>query len=184
MSGLVYSQFVSNGTALSNSLSSALSNNANTVPDFRSMFLQTVVPKFSQLFSTALIMNASYNNSNYISKDMQQKIDESQKKEMLVKSSIQKARYSYMQKKRQIRYNRFVSGVMQGTILVVCILFTFIALNLRFNLSRVLVISAIVTILILFLVIIMIVVRNNTTRRVDDWDKFYFAPFTTSISTK
>jgi ABC-type dipeptide/oligopeptide/nickel transport system permease component len=128
------------------------------------------------MLEKVLMMNTSYNTSQYINNDVKAKAIDALNKERLARSGVHKARYSYMQKKYTIGSNKFMTGVFQGSILVACIAATLIAFNKMKSLGTMFVALTVAIVVAMFLFIVAMMARNNLTRRVDDWDKFYFGP--------
>ena len=150
---------------------------SQSVPDIRSAFQQQLIPDFTKMIESLLMMNTSYNNTQYINKDMKAKAIEAMNKERLTRSSVHKSRYSYMQKKYTIGNNNFMTGVFQGSILVTCIVVALFAFYKMKSLSKMFVLLIGCIVVAAFLFVVALLAKNNMTRRVDDWNKFYFAPY-------
>ena len=173
--------FAGDGSVFSSNLTATLSNkNLDNVIQVRSLLEQQVLPYFSQMLFTTLMMNTSYNSTKYITNDMENKAKDAREKETKARNSIGKARYNYFQKKYTISYNKFISGVLQGAILTVAICAVLAGLHLNGMLSSTIVAVLVSCIVLVYMIILAILLKNNSNRRKDDWNKFYFAPFTPS----
>ena len=148
-----------------------------SVPDIRSSLQQQLIPDFTKMLETLLMMNTSYNNTQYINKDMKAKAIDAMNKERLTRSSVHKSRYSYMQKKYTIGNNNFMTGVFQGSILIACIVAALVAFYKMKSLSKMFVALIVSIVVAAFLFVVALLAKNNMTRRVDDWNKFYFGPY-------
>lgn len=175
-----FANYIADGAVMESTFNNVIQQTQNDVGSLREVFTQRVLPFFSQMLVTVLMMNTSYNNTSYISQDMESKAKDAKQKENLTRSSIHKARFSYMQKKYKIGYNKYVTGVLQGAILVACVAGSLIAFQRMKKLSGMFTGLVVGVIALMFLIIIAVIAKNNMTRRVDDWDKFYFAPYNMS----
>lgn len=135
-----------------------------------------ILPKYEEKTNTMMLMNSSYNSSTYIKEDLDSKRAEVEHINALARKNIHKVRYSYLQKRRETAYYRFMSGVIQSLILIIAVSAILIAFYKMGKLSPILMGACIVSIVAIFLIVIAIIIKNNLTRRPDDWSKFYFAP--------
>ena len=153
-----------------------MSTSTPKVSDIRASFQTQLLPNFTEMVQKMLMVNTSYNNTQYINDDLKAKAIDAVNKERLTRSSVHKTRYSYMQKKYTIASNNFMIGIFQGSILVACIAASLLAFYKMKSLSKGFVLLTVCIIVAAFLFIVALIMRNNMTRRVDDWAKFYHGP--------
>lgn len=173
--------FLSTGEITQETLDSAMESifaTKQTAADFRDILNNEIIPMYSDTTNFMVVMNNSFNSANYIHDDFQQKKTEAQRIHEKTKNNVAKEREVFFQQRRTIGYNTFLSGMIQALIVVVGVS------GIMFGLWGVNKIStkmlgAVVSIMLMCLLLVLaILVKNNLTRRVDDWNKFYFSPYT------
>lgn len=135
-----------------------------------------VVPKYSMNTNVAMLMNDSYNNAEYMAKDLQVKKQDAYTINEKTKTGVHKVRFTFLQKRHQAAYNRFISSVIQATIIVISITAIIASMYKLERLPPRFVGVSIFVLIALFLLVLAVIIKNNMTRRTDDWNKFYWQP--------
>ena len=156
----------------------------NDVVKLDNLFTQHI-QKYLNETNQLLMMNDMIASSEYLRNTMDNEYDRVSKLTEKTKNNIYKSRASYMFKRYQIGYNRFVSGVLQFTMFVFVVLAVLCAvwrqsLALPQGASMALwqnpsiLLACAVILVVLYLLIVILLYKTYQTRRKDDWDKFYF----------
>lgn len=172
--------FLSTGEITQETLDNAMANifsAKQTAADFRDVMNNEIIPMYSDTTNFMVVMNNSFNNATYINSDFAQKKDEADRLHNRTKNGVAKERDNYFQQKRTIGYNSFMSGMIQTLILIISVSGILFGLWAVGKISTTMV-GAVVSVMVMcFLIVMAIVIKNNLTRRPDDWNKFYFAPY-------
>ena len=169
-------QYTGDGQALATQIKGVGLDNFN-IENVRTHLQQSSMSSFDSALQNALVMNTSYASTQFIKNDMELKKLDAEKKEKITRNEISKARYKLMQKQYTINSNNFISGVLQGLLLLLAIITIMICFMRLGKLSSTMAIILSVLLSCIYLFIVLLLVRNNYQRRKDDWTKFYFAPY-------
>ena len=161
---------------IENELNSLLQSN-DIVHDVVIQLKDNIIPAYSDNTNVLLMMNNSYNSAAYISGDLKSKQQHAESLNKQSRSGIHTMRNVYMQKQYTIGYTRFLSGVVQSLVVIVCVIGILISLQKPGKIpSKQWLIIGCLVIAGLFLLVLAAIIKNNMTRRPDDWSKFYFFP--------
>lgn len=127
----------------------------------------------------SLLYNDVTNANQYLKDTMTKEIDRYSTVRDRTFNSIHKTRYSYMGKKYDIEYNRFVAVLLQFTIFVVVLMALVMGAqkhlvkdNQWFTMQLALIVCA--AILLFYTLVALMFFKQNQLRRKDDWNKYYF----------
>jgi hypothetical protein len=163
---------------LTNLSASLAQQNINDVSLIREHIRNQVIPKITHSLNDTMLLNTSLNSTHYIKKDLDGKLSGVVHHQGIAQSNLTKTRYNYMQKTNAISVYRFWINVIVGAIFVACCAFVLLGAN---KMSAWLNYSIIGFITFVYVIIVLLALRNNSSRRNDDWNKFYFGPYQPNV---
>lgn len=172
--------FLSTGEITQETLDSLMGNlfsSRQTASDIRDILNNEIIPMYSDTTNFMMVMNNSMNSANYIHDDFQVKKAEAERVHKSTTNSVAKQRATYFEKKRTIGYNTFMAGVIQALIIVMGISGILFGMWSVGKLGTKALGAVVAVMMACLLLVVAVMVKNNLTRRVDDWNKFYFSPY-------
>ena len=144
------------------------------------------IQKYLNETNNIIMMNDVVTSNEYLNTTMDTEFQRVSHLTDKTRNTIYKTRNSYMLKKYQIAYNKFISGILQFTLFVAIALIVFLAawrqgLELPANVAKAfwqsptLLLTCALVLVVLYLFIVILLYKNYQMRRKDDWDKYYFA---------
>ena len=97
-----------------------------------------------------------------------------------LKSAILKARQDYMINERRVELARFKSKVLYFSIIVLCITFLLIGLQMMQKLPSAIAGIIISVVLVLYFIIVFLWILNNSERRNVNWNQYYWPEMKTT----
>jgi amino acid transporter len=159
---------------LTNLINSLAQQNINDVSFIREQIRNNIIPQLAHALNDTMLLNTSLNSTNYIKKDLDGKLSDVVNSQGVAQTNLAKTRYNYMQKSNSIAAYKFWINVIVGAIFVACCAFVILGAK---KMPAMLNYSIIGFIAFVYMVIVLLALRNNSNRRNDDWNKFYFGPY-------
>lgn len=122
----------------------------------------------------SMLLNDVSNTNNFVKDAIGKELERTSMVRDKTFNHINKTRQRYMAKKYAIRANRWYSGVLQFTILIVIIGAFVAGLVKEEHLSPMVGGIIVGSVVFIYLIMLLIFIKQNQIRRKDDWDKFYF----------
>lgn len=142
--------------------------------EMEEVFITNVGGYINETFNGVLLNNVANTNA-YLRTNIASEFERIQLLHSRLKNQIYKNRIDVLEKTYNVYYNRFRIKIVQATTIVtlLCILISgFILAN---SISLGIGVIMIIGILIIYIVGLALALRVNSRRRIDDWDKYYFA---------
>jgi hypothetical protein len=179
MTSQPYTFYTSDPTQMQQYLQEVLGSTGSSddIAQVRTLVSGKVLPLFNNMLMSTLMLNTSYNSTKYVADDVKAKQLDASIQEQRLRNNISKVRYSFIQKKYIVSYNNFISGCIQGAIIVFSISAILIGLWFQERISSTIAAIIIGIVVITYLIMVAVLVSNNMYRRKDDWNKFYFGPY-------
>lgn len=144
------------------------------------VFITNVAGYINETFNGVLLNNVANTNA-YLRTNISSEFERISSMYARLKNQIYKNRIDVLEKKYNIRFNRFRIKIVQVSTIVTLLCFMIIGLIISKTINSVFGFILIISVLIIFLVGLAIALRINGRRRVDDWEKYYFEKPKSSI---
>lgn len=138
------------------------------------VFITNVAGYINETFNGVLLNNVANTNA-YLRTNIASEFERIQSLHSRLKNQIYKNRIDVLEKTYNVHYNRFRIKIVQATTIVtlLCVLISGFILGNTISLG--LGMLMIIGILVIYIVGLALALRVNGRRRIDDWDKYYFA---------
>lgn len=157
----------------------------NDIVEMDNLFTQHI-QKYLNETNNIIMMNDVVTSNEYLNTTMDTEFQRVAQLTDKTRNTIYKTRSSYMLKKYQIAYNKFISGILQFTLFVAILLIACLAawrqgLEIPENAKKALwqsptlLISCASVLVVFYLFIVILLFKKYQSRRKDDWDKYYFS---------
>jgi hypothetical protein len=169
--------YVGDGAILQEGIKDLLSQNSKDIDTYRILILDFILPLTNQQLYRLLLINSNLSSGKYISRDVQQKLQDASKQQQNMRASIDKSRYEFYQRQNNIDYHQFIILIMQVTILLIFLCSAIVGCCLVFNINSIIMWCALTAMVGVYLFMIIAIVSRNNRKRTDDSSKYYFAPY-------
>lgn len=125
--------------------------------------------------------NEIYATNKYLERTTSQ---EKKKLEDIVndlRANLLKLKQDYFIKMRAIEEYKVRSSILQGTMVVVCVIFSLFILFLQMKLGKKLLFIIVSILVIVYILIVYLITRSNGYRIETNWNKYYWGPLKKSL---